>query len=300
MIVMFEQILLLLAFVMIGLILGRSGIADPKQGKVLSVVLVYVFLPCNVIQTFSQRFTPDYLGANWKLLVLTTTITVVIAVGAHFAVRLLTKDAYERSVYEYSLNVPNMGYLGIPLAQSFFGQTGLMTFMIMIIPLQVYLYTVGYAMLTKQKLNLKKLLNPVMISIALGMILGLCNVKLPTPVLSFLKSGADCMGPVSMVLAGIVISEFSFSEILLRPRIYPVVLLRLIVIPALVGLVLWQFIPAQINAIVVLMLALPCGMNTVIFPKLVEEDCKAGAGVALLSTVLCCATLPILLFLFGA
>ena len=96
MIVMFEQILLLLAFVVIGLALGRSGVADAKHAKVLSVVLVYVFLPCNVIWTFSQRFTPDYLGANWKLLILTTALTAVIAVGAHFFVRLLTKDVTEK------------------------------------------------------------------------------------------------------------------------------------------------------------------------------------------------------------
>ena len=36
-------------------------------------------------------------------------------------------------------------------------------------------------------------------------------------------------------------------------------------------------------------------MNTIVFPKLVNEDCRAGAGLAVVSTVLACATIPVVM-----
>ena len=48
-----------------------------------------------------------------------------------------------------------------------------------------------------------------------------------------------------------------------------------------------------------MVLAMPCGMNTIVFPKLVGEDCKPGAALAFITTVLCIVTIPICLFVLG-
>ena len=41
------------------------------------------------------------------------------------------------------------------------------------------------------------------------------------------------------------------------------------------------------------------GMNTIVFPKLVGEDCKPGAALAFITTILCIVTIPICLFVLG-
>ena len=48
-----------------------------------------------------------------------------------------------------------------------------------------------------------------------------------------------------------------------------------------------------------MVLAMPCGMNTIVFPKLVGEDCKPGAALAFITTILCIVTIPICLFVLG-
>ena len=47
----------------------------------------------------------------------------------------------------------------------------------------------------------------------------------------------------------------------------------------------------------VLLYAMPCGMNTIVFPKLVEKDCRLGAGTVLVSTALSMLTIPLCLYL---
>ena len=42
---------------------------------------------------------------------------------------------------------------------------------------------------------------------------------------------------------------------------------------------------------------MPCGLNTVIFPKFVGEDTSTGARLAFLSHFISCATIPFWLFL---
>ena len=79
---------------------------------------------------------------------------------------------------------------------------------------------------------------------------------------------------------------------------YLVSILRLIVIPTVAVLVL-KFLNLE-NVILpaLLVYSMPCGLNTVVFPKLVDEDCETGAALTLISTTLSMATIPLLFHFF--
>ena len=53
------------------------------------------------------------------------------------------------------------------------------------------------------------------------------------------------------------------------------------------------FMPSSIFIPIMVIASLPCGLNTVIFPKLVGEDCRVGARLAFLSHLGGCLTIPI-------
>ncbi len=299
MITVFEQIIILLLFVAAGYVLGKTGLVKTEHSKLLSTLLVYVFLPCNIIETFTARFNITYISQNWYSIAISAVIVIVLAFGSHFLVKLITKEKYQRSVFEYSVVVPNSGYIGYALAESVFGASGLIAIMTMALPLQIYIYTFGFAILTKSGLKLKKLLNPAIIATVAGMILGLCEIEMPRVVSSVLDSSGACMAPVSMILTGLVISEFKLREIALDPKVYLVSAIKLLAIPLAVGLVLGFFCDKFTLSIAVLLYALPCGMNSVVFPKLVGEDCRNGAGLALVCTLLSALTIPLMFWIFG-
>lgn len=298
MFVIFSQVLILLIFVAAGFVLGKTGIVKQEHTKSISSLLVYAILPCNVFKTFAERFTPTNLAENYKLFLISVAVLCVLVVAAHFGAKLFTGHTYDRCVYAYSLAVPNYGYAGYALAEALFGQVGLMNFMVFTLPVSIYVYTIGFAKLTKQGVSLKKLLNPVIIGMVLGIVVGLTGLQLPTVVNDVVGKSAACMAPLSMLFTGIVISGFSVRSMLSDVKTYIMAALRLLVIPVAVGLALSLFCEKEVVLTAVLFAALPCGLNTVVFPKLVDENCQIGASLALISTVLSCITFPLVLTLF--
>lgn len=317
----FVQILLLMLFITIGYVLCKTGTADQSHSKLLSVLGFHIFLPANVFKTFSSYFTVEYLSQKYPLVLISAVFVIVMMLAGIPMARLMSKDKYQQAVYRYSLISSNYGYVGYTLAQSIFGEEMLMNVMMFAVPLSIYTYSVGYCMLTKNKLSFKRLLNPVNIALVAGALVGLLKpyavalftahmpgfvawiTPLGQPVLalvnSFLSKAQACMGPISMLLTGMVISEYKFRDMLSQKSVYVMAALRLIVIPfAVCGLLLLLGLKDFLIPTLI-MLALPCGLNTIVFPKLVGEDCKTGAALACLTSVLCCVTIPLTLWIFG-
>lgn len=293
--IIFIQVFILLIFLSIGFFLGRTGTVDSGHTKILSTLLVYVFLASNIFKTFSARFSPSYIVQNYRTLLISAAVLVVLSIVARFAAKLFSKNRYERCIYEYTMIVPNYGYMGYALSEALFGQAGLINFMTFAVPISLFTYTIGFAKLTKRGASIKKLCNPVIVATVLGIVAGLTELPIPSIVNAVLDKASACMAPVSMLMTGIVISGFPVKNILRNGKGYVVVLLRLLVLPVVIGLSLSLFCSREIVQTAVLFYSLPCGLNTVIFPKLVDENCEIGAGLALISTVLSCITLPILL-----
>lgn len=295
----FGQVFILIAFAAVGFGLAKGGIVNPSHAGILSKLLVFIFLPSNVFKTFATNFNLIYIKTNWCILLTALVAISVISVGAFFASRLFSKNKYERGVFEYSLAIPNTGYMGYPLAEVLIGQTGLMHIMLFAIPIQIYIYTYGYARLTKRKLSPKKLINSVTVSMILGIAFGLSGLKLPKVPLTFLTNASSCMGPISMLLAGIAISEFGVKPLFSEKRAYILSAFRLVLIPLVVGGLAYLAFGNEVAAIAALYFAMPCGLNTIVFAKAVDEPCKTGVSLVFVSTVLSCITIPLLLYLFG-
>lgn len=295
----FEQVFILFIFAVIGYLLCKVQILNAGHSQILSSLLVYIFLPCNVFKSFASGFTISYIKENYILLFLSLGLTLIFAVSAFFSSRLFSKADYERRVYEYSLTAPNFGYIGYALAESLFGAMGLRNFIVYTFPLSIYVNSYGFCRLTKRPMSLKKLINPPTIAIIVGSIFGIFNITLPKIGWDILQKSSACMAPCSMLLMGIVISQFSIKDLLKEKKIYIMVFLRLLAIPIAVGGILSLFCTKTIVQTALLAYVMPCGLNTIVFPKLVNENCRIGAGLALVSTALSCGTIPLVLWVFG-
>lgn len=318
----FVQILLLLLFIFIGYLMAKLGKADNRHSKLLSVLGFYIFLPANVFKTFSEKFTVEYLTNRYPLLIISAVFVIVMMLVGIPVSKWLTKEKYRQAIYRYSLISSNYGYVGYTLAAAIFDQNMLIDVMMFAMPLSIYTYSIGYCMLTKNKLSFKKLMGPVNIAMVAGALVGIGKpyvvdfflTNLPqvvefikpvgNPLLqlidSFLTKAQGAMGPVSMLLTGLVISEYKLKDMLTQWSVYILAFLRLIVIPcAVCGVMLLLGLNRFITPVLIIV-ALPCGLNTIVFPKLIGEDCRPGAALACVTSVLCCATIPFCMWLFGA
>ncbi|MBQ8764368.1 MAG: AEC family transporter [Clostridia bacterium] len=298
MLTIFNQVFILFAFAAAGFIVAKSGKIKTEHTPLLSGLLVYVIAPLYVFETFSKNFTLKYISGNYEIILWSLGIVLFLGTVMAFMSKLFDKRKYERDVYEYSLVVPNSGYMGYPMAEAVLGSAGLLNTMIFCLPLSIYIYTIGYSKLTKSGLSFRKIFNPSMIAMLLGAFAGLFEIPIPSVAYSIMSKAGACMGPISMLLAGIVVSEFNFKELLSEKKIYIVTALRLFIIPVLIGIITAPF-SKTVMEVAVLIYAMPCGLNTIVFPRLVDEDCRLGAGFALLSNILACLSIPIVLSLFS-
>ena len=298
MLTILQQLLVLYIFLFLGWLFGKRKAGLEGQSGMLSFLLVTLFLPCKVFGTFSENFTVRYLRENYVTIFLSVGLLLLLVLLAKLAAPMLTKDAYERRVYRYSLAISNYAYMGYVLVEELFGVQGLTNLILFCIPFALYTYTFGYAMLTGKGNMLKKLCNPLTAAILLGMVFGLTGIPMPAVITKVLSSSAACVGPVSMLLTGVVLSGFSLKELVTDRTAYVFSALRLVVLPLgvfglckLLGMLVT--LPEAVYPSAVIMACMPCGLNTVVFPKLVGEDCRIGARLALLSHLFSCITIPI-------
>lgn len=295
----FGQVLILFMFSAVGFVLAKTGLVKAEQSGVLSKLLVYVFLPCNVFKTFATGFNTEYFKNNYRFLLMSLIAVATVGTLAFFGSKLFSHEKYEQGVFEYSLAIPNSGYMGYPLAEVLIGAAGLMDMMLFAVPCQLYIYTYGYSRLTKRGLTPKKMVNSVTVAMVLGVAFGLSPLTLPDVPLTFLTNASACMGPVSMLLAGIAISEFGIKPMFLEKRAYILSAFRLVIEPLAIGGFAYLLFGKEVAAISALYYAMPCGLNTIVFAKAVDEPCKSGASLVFVSTILACITIPLVLLIFG-
>lgn len=292
-----EQLFTLYLFLFLGWLFGKLKPKNAEQTGILSYLLVNLFLPCKVFRSFATNFTPKYLSANWKFPLIGLGLLLLLVLISLPISKLLTKHPYERRVFQYSIPICNYAYMGYVLIEESFGSEALTGQILFCIPMIIYTYSIGFVLLTGNGFSWKKMVNPMTCSILLGAICGLCSFKLPALVSSILSSASGCVGPLSMLLVGISLSAFSLKKLLQRKSLYVFSLLRLVLIPLLAFALCKIFALDSVLLFAIIVTCMPCGLNTIVFPKLVGEDCSLGAGLVLTTHALSCATLPFWLIL---
>lgn len=290
--IVLEQLFILYLFLFLGWFFGKRKPKNAEQTGILSYLLVNLFLPCKVFRSFATNFTPEYLEKNWRLPLIGLGFLLLLVLLSLPLSKLLTKHPYEKRVYQYSVPICNYAYMGYVLIEESFGSETLTGQILFCIPMIVYTYSIGFVLLTGNGFSWKKMVNPMTCSILLGAIFGISGLKLPNLVSGVLSSASGCVGPLSMLLVGISLSAFSVKALLKRKSLYLFSLFRLALIPLAAFAICKALGLDEVLLYAIIVTCMPCGLNTIVFPKLVGEDCSLGAGLVLTTHALSCITLP--------
>ena len=293
-----SQLMILFAFILLGFTIGTVKHIPREKSSVLSVLLVNIFLPAKIFLNFSKQCTLSYFTKSYLTLFVSTAFLLLLVFISWLISKPLTKHPYERKVYRYSFAISNYAYLGYVFVENTLGAAALTDMILFCIPFAFYTYTFGYSLLSNKPKSWKNMITPMTVAIAMGMVFGICSIPLPSVVSKTLELASGCVGPLSMIVTGLVISSFSLKALLPDRKTVIFTLIRLVAIPAcLLGVCFLceQVVPlpSAVYPAVVIMGCMPCGLNTIVFPSMVGEDCKIGAKFVLLSHLLCLVTIPI-------
>lgn len=301
-----EKVAFLLLFMMMGYALRRSGKLKETAIHAVSVLLTTMFAPCYTFRSLSQNFTVPNLSHN-LLLVLTglATIAVTYPLAAVMG-RKLGKSDFEKKSLTYIYTFPNNGYFGYPVIENVFGQGMLGSFIVFCLPFSIANFSYGYAIFAGNggaKARWKKALtSPMMLGCYLGILFGLTGLPLPSLLKSAVASSADCMSPVSMLLAGLSLGAFSPRELLPTLRNLGLVLLRLLgiftglAVPILAACKLLSLSAAVAGIITMplMYVCLPVGLNCIAYPQSFGQDASDNARLCFLSFLVSIVTIPVI------
>lgn len=301
-----NQTAFLFLFIVAGYILSRGKFVPCNTQTALSKLENTFFIPALVLGTFMDHFTAQTVATAWKLL-LGSLALAMIAIGLSLVcVRFCSRDPYEQNIYTYGLCFSNFGFMGNAVVSALFPDVFL-EYLIFTLPLWSLIYLWGVPVLLmgsdaeKQTLaqRAKNFVNPMFVCMLLGVLIGLANIPVPQFICAATAAAGSCMSPVAMLLTGMTIAQFNLREVLKIKGVYLVTALRLLVFPLLfLGGMFLLPMPETFAICAVCSLAMPLGLNTIIIPSALGKDTKVASGMALVSHVLSCITIPVVFMMF--
>ena len=281
----------------------KAGLMKSSESKSVSVIMVYLVIPCVILNAFQVEYTPDVQKG--------LLLACAAAVAVHILFLLLTAilkkplhlDVIERATIIYS----NAGILVIPLVQELLGQEYVIYSSAYIAVQLILIWTHCKNMLCEEdKLEWKKvLLNVNIISIIVGVVLFIFRIQLPSGAQDVLNMMNNMIGPLGMLLAGMVIAEVPLKTVFTRKRIYLSAALRLFIYPVFVlGLmkVIQTFASIQDSKQILLTVYLasitPACATVTSMAQLYDKDAAYSSSLYVLTTLLSIATMPVMVGLF--
>ena len=297
-----NQMAFLFLLILFGFFLAKRELLPKTAAAILSKLENYLFIPALVLKTFLENFTVEKIEAAGSIFLSSFVMILIIMPIAILAARLCSKDKYIRNIYTYGLAFSNFGFMGNAVVSALFPDI-FFEYLIFTLPLWVMIYLWGVPVLLlseagqKQSLKerLRSFLNPMFISMLAGMVIGLTGISLPDWISSAASSCAGCMSPIAMLLTGITVASADLKKIFTNISIYAVSIIRLIVFPLIMMTVLYLLKTNDTLAIcAVCSVAMPLGLNTIVIPSAYGKDTTVAAGMAVISHLLSCITIPVI------
>ena len=315
----------------IGFVIQKAKLVPENTSKVLAKLETWVMFPALSFATMARFFTVETIKSHATNMIFSTvSLAFAISIAIPLSFLFVRKKCYDRGVYQYALTFGNTGYVGDPLVLALFGEAVLSYFKIACLPITIAIYTWGLSVLVPSSENklgsqLKKLVNPPIIGLLCGMSVGLLcgafageiapgstayDTVFPKFIVGTVDILKNCMGPLAMIIAGATIAKYDLLGMFKKKKVYIATAIRLIVIPVVVltcifgikelaNLIFSLRIDNTPLLFLFFILAMPLGLNTVVFPEAYGGDPETGASMALISHTLCVITIPLMLALFS-
>ena len=298
-----EQIAAMLLMVLMGYTVVRLRLLSVESSSTLATITLYLVGPCMTLDAFQVEFSQEKLHGLF-LSFAAAALSQFLTIGLNAVLRRPLKlDPVEQASTIYS----NGGNLIIPIVLHVFGP-------------QWVLYTSGFRLLQtalfwthcytllhqKGAVRWRSiLLNVNVIAMFAGALLFVSGLRFPEVVKLAVHATGIMIGPLCMIVTGMLIGSISFRRILAYRKLPLVVLLRLVAFPLatllvfrMSGLSSWVQDGNTILLISFLAAAAPCASTVTQMSHLYGHNGEYASLINVVSTLLCVISMPVMVFFF--
>lgn len=298
-----KKIFSMLLIILSGFILVKIKLIRVEESRVLSMLTLYLIMPCSVFSALIVDYDPQ-IWHGLMLAVLTAALIHAWMIGLSW---LLSHVLGLSGVEQASIVYSNAGNLILPIVTSILGS-------------EWVIYTIGYIIVQtflvwshgkmticgERGIDIKKIVTNInMIVIVVGLAMFLSGLRFPAPVHDAISSVGVMIGPVAMLVTGMLMGAADWKKIFSYRRMWLIVALRLVICP--LGAVLFvkysgitRLVPAGETILLVTLLATmaPAASTVTQMAQVYGKDADYASAINVISTLLCICTMPLLVTLY--
>ena len=293
------QMAVLFLVLALGYVGNKTKILNAQSNKLLSRLVLNIALPCTIL---SSVIDGAVTASGSQALLFTGYVLVSFALFfllAWLVPNLLRFPREDYGLIRSLMIFGNVGYMGYPVMQAVYGNGALFYVTLVNIPFNMLAFTVAIIMIAKKKvkLDLKFLLAPTLITQVVAVVIFAAHIVMPKFVVDTAAMVGRMTTPGAMLVIGSTLADIRFRDVFSEFRLYPVILMKLIVIPAATWLILHFFVPdAEMLGILLIEAGMPTATIVTMFSLQYDGNEKLAAKGVFLTTLFSVATIPLLLY----
>ena len=309
---MYGQFFLLFALILVGYYCNKKGWLNRETNKNMSGMVVHVMIPAMIITAIANiEITGAILKGFFLFVLAQFALAVVFGFLMRFYCRKRGLEEKLMPMLDITTGSMNTGFIGLPVAAIFLGETGVMYMSAGVLSLNLYLWS--YAICTIESVNgkgnggaartAKKILTNVNCqAVFIGILLAATGASayIPEMVLTFLKKVGDLATPLSLIYIGALAGSSGIMSLLKEKTAFELSVVKMIGLP-LLAILIMMVVPAgpMAKSAFLLAAALPAA---VVVPMMVEQygyGEKLSSDIVLWSTLISMVTMPLCVWIAG-
>lgn len=294
--------------IVVGFCAVKLGLLSESSLPAISKVFSNILLPFLIFINVLEGTTREDLFSSFFVLVIQIVIYAIVILFNRLIIRLARLKGNKSRIYLMCASMGNMGFVGIPLILSVYGQHAMVYISLFTLVDQALLWSYGVSLsypegsegarFRIELKTLKKLINPPMIATVCVLLAVIIKLRLPYTVATAMRNLSTASTPLPFLYLGGVLATCSIKQMLKEWSVYIIVLTKMIALPILVFLCLRLFnLSSELIGVFVIFVGLPC---IAIAPMLAREngsDEVLATAATTISTVASLVSFPLVFFL---
>ena len=282
-ILLMEQIIQLFLMIFMGFLIVKAKLLNSEDSKVLSIIVLYLIIPCVIINAFQVDYTPQTV----KGLLIALAGSVMTQVILLIVVSILGRIFHLNEVEVASIYYSNSGNLIVPIVTFILGKEWVLYGCVFMSVQLVFIWTHCKKIISRESTYdwRKIVLNINMISIAIAV--------------------GSMIGPASMIVTGMLFAGMDFKQIFANKRVYFVSFFRLIIVPVIALFLIkcsqlstFSSNGNKLMLIVFLAIITPSASTVTQMCQVYGNDSQYASAINVVTTLLAIITMPLMVMLF--
>ena len=302
--VLLSNLIGLFLLIGVGFFAVRTGILPAEASKPLTALLMKITVPATIVSSMLRPLDMGFLKMGASMLLVGMVILPLFSVVSLGLSRLFRVPDGRRGMWCFCATFCNSGFMGFPVALALFGEEGLALTVILSIPFNLMMYSIGAKMVcmdlprdgSAQAISWGKVIFSVInLSLVVGLFFYFTQIQLPQAVRGPLDYLAGVTTPLSMMITGMNLSQGKAGDIFRDRDILTAAGTRLLILPVLAwGLM--RLIPGLSSLVLgaaLLNFSMPSPAAAALLGEQYGGDTQTAVRAVFVSSLLCIVTIPL-------